>query len=86
MVEASLFIPLLIIAIVQMVKMKVPAINGWWTVGLALIVGVLVAVFDQAIGVMNISIAQGLIYALGAVGITVTASKAGGGARGDTPT
>lgn len=83
MVEASLLIGLLIIAVTQLIKAEVPAVHGRMTVAVALGVGVLVAVVDRHIGVSDVSIAQGLVIALGAVGGTVLAAKASGGARGD---
>lgn len=83
MVEATLFIPLIIIAITQMVKMVFPQVTGFLTILIAFVVGVVVALVDRSIGVTDITIAQGLVYALGAIGVTVVASKAGGGASGD---
>lgn len=86
LVQASLFIPLLILAVTQLIKMAVPAVKGWVTIVVALVVGVVVALIDTNIGVADITIAQGLVYALGAIGISVVASKAGGGAAGDGTT
>lgn len=86
MTEAALFIPLIIIAITQMVKMALPQVTGFITIIIAFVVGLVVALIDSAIGVTDITIAQGLILALSAVGITAIAAKAGGGARGDEPT
>lgn len=83
MVDAIVFIPLVIIAITQMVKMVFPQITGFLTILVAFGVGVVVALVDRSIGVTDISIAQGLVYALGAIGITAVAAKAGGGAKGD---
>lgn len=83
MVDAILLIPLLIIAVTQLIKMALPQIVGFVTVIIALVVGVLVAVVDQYIGVTDISIGYGLVLALSAVGITTVAGKAGGGASGD---
>jgi hypothetical protein len=83
LVQASLFIPLLIVAIVQLVKMALPTVTGWLTVVVALVVGVVVALIDTNIGVQNITVAQGIVYALGAIGISTAFSKAGGGASGD---
>lgn len=83
MVEATIFIPLLIIAITQMLKMAFPQITGFLTILVAFVVGVVVALVDKEIGVVDVTIAQGLVLALGAVGITTLASKAGGGAKGD---
>lgn len=83
MVEATIFIPLLIIAVTQMVKMAFPQVTGFLTIGVAFVVGVVVALVDKQIGVVDVTIAQGLVLALGAVGITAIAAKAGGGAKGD---
>lgn len=82
-VQASLFIPLLIVAVVQLVKMALPTVKGWFTVIVALVVGIVVALIDTNIGVQNITVAQGIVYALGAIGITTAFAKAGGGASGD---
>ena len=86
MVEAAIFIPLIIVAITQMIKMALPQINGFVTILIAFVVGIIVAVIDVQIGVQDITIAQGLVAALSAVGITTVAAKAGGGARGDETT
>lgn len=86
MVDAIVFIPLVIIAVTQMVKMAFPQITGFLTIVVAFIVGVVVALVDRSIGVTDITIAQGLVYALGAIGITAVAAKAGGGAKGDDNT
>lgn len=83
MVEAALFVPLVIIAVTQMVKMALPGVAGWFTIVIAFLVGILVALVDGPIGVTDISIAQGVVFALEAIGVTAVASKAGGGARGD---
>lgn len=84
MVDASIFIPLIILAITQMIKMAAPAVNGWITILIAFAVGILVALTDQLIGVSDINIAHGIMFALGAIGISSAFSKAGGGARGDS--
>lgn len=83
MVEAALFIPLIIIAVTQILKMAFPQITGFLTIGVAFVVGIVVALVDKEIGVGDVTIAQGLVLALGAVGITTLAAKAGGGAKGD---
>lgn len=83
MVDATIFIPFIIIAITQVIKMFAPAVHGGVTILVALLVGVVLAIIDTHIGVTDISIAQGLLLAGSAVGITVAAAKAGGGAKGD---
>lgn len=86
MVDAVVLIGLLIIAVTQLIKAEVPAVKGRITVAVALAVGLLVSLIDTHIGVGDITIAQGLVIALGAIGGTVLAAKAGGGARGDGDT
>lgn len=86
MVEATIFIPLIIVAITQMVKMAFPQVTGFLTIVVAFAVGVLVALVDRSIGVVDITIAQGLVCALGAIGLTAAFAKAGGGAKGDDNT
>lgn len=86
MVEAIVFIPFLIIAATQVIKMFVPKVNGAWTILVALAIGALVSVVDTHIGVADVSLAQGLMLAGAAVGVSVTAAKAGGGATGDNGT
>jgi hypothetical protein len=83
MVDATIFIPLMIVAITQLIKMAAPKIAGWATVIIAMLVGIVVALIAEPIGVAHVSIAQGLIYALEAIGISVVAGKAGGGVKGD---
>lgn len=83
MVEATLFIPLLIIAVTQMIKMAFPQVTGFLTILVAFVVGIVVALVDRSIGVVDVTVAQGLVYALGAIGVTTLAAKAGGGAKGD---
>lgn len=83
MIEAAIFIPLVIVALTQMVKMVLPKIEGFVTIIIAFAAGIVVAIIDTTIGVADITIAQGLVFALGAIGVTVLASKAGGGAKGD---
>ena len=83
LIDPTLFIPLLIVAIVELIKMAFAQIGGWLTVVVAFVVGILVALIDTNIGVSDITIAQGIVYALGAIGISTAFSKAGGGSAGD---
>lgn len=77
MIEASIFIPLLILAVTQLIKRAFPNVVGWLTIIVAFLVGIVVALADTHIGIADITVAQGLIYALGAIGISVVANKAG---------
>lgn len=81
--DAAIFVPFLIIAVTQVVKMALPQVSGYVTILVALVVGLIVALTDTAIGVRDITIAEGLLFAGEAVGISVLAGKAGGGASGD---
>ena len=80
MVEATLFVPLMIVAVIQIVKMILPNVKGWLTIIVAIVLGVVVAMLDTHIGVTDITIAQGIVLALEAIGVTVLAKKAGGNA------
>lgn len=78
-VEATLFIPLIILATTQLIKKAIPSVQGWLTIIVALLLGVLVAFVDTKIGVVpDINVAQGIVLGLGAIGISVAANKAGG--------
>ncbi len=77
MIEATVFIGAVIIGLTQGIKYLIPNITGWVTILVAIIVGVIVALTDQLIGVTDISVAQGLMIALASVGATTVASKIG---------
>ena len=76
-VNAILFIGTLIAGITQFVKSVFPTVNGAYTIIVALIIGVLVAVVDTQIGVPDVTIAQGLMIAFGAVGVVGTVERIG---------
>lgn len=75
MVEAALFIGLVIIALVELVKYFVPQISGAATIGISIVVGILVALVDQLIGVTDVTIAEGIVIALGSSGAVAVAKK-----------
>lgn len=88
MVDATVLIPLVIIAITQMIKMASPKVTGWITILVAFVVAIVVSVLSfvlpsEITGIGHVTIGGALISALSAVGVTVLASKAGGGAAGD---
>lgn len=78
MIEALVFIPLVIVALTQLVKRFVPKVHDEITILVALLVGVVVAIVDVYIGVTDISIAQGLVLSFTAIGLNTLANKAGG--------
>jgi hypothetical protein len=84
--DAVVLIGFVVIAVTQMFKMAVPTIKGWVTIIVALLVAVFIALFDQTIGVSDISIAQAFVAWFEAVGLSTLAGKAGGGSAGDTTT
>ena len=91
MVDATVLIALVIIAITQMIKMVSPRVGGWITILVAFVVAVVISLLSfvlpaEVIGIPQVSIGQALFSALTAIGITVAASKAGGGAAGDDST
>lgn len=88
MVDPTLLIALVIIALTQMVKMASPKVTGWVTILIAFVVGILISVLSfvlptEVIGIERLSVGGALIASLTAIGITVAAGKAGGGTSGD---
>ena len=82
--EALFFLSVVIIALTQMVKMALPErVTGFVTILIALVMGVLVSLFADVLGILPTTIAEGIVAALGAIGITTTTSKAGSGTSGD---
>ena len=82
--EALLFLSVVIIALTQMVKMALPErVTGFITILIALVMGVIASLLADLLGLAPTSIAEGIVAALGAVGITTATSKAGGGTSGD---
>lgn len=84
--EATLFLSVVIIALTQLVKMALPeAVHGWITIIIALVMGIVASLVASWLGLLPVSPAQGIVAALGAIGITSAFGKAGGGTSGDTP-
>lgn len=73
-IDGIVFIGAVIIALTQVVKYIVPNINGAVTIGVAVLAGIVVALIDQLIGVSDLSVAQGVMAGLAAVGTVTTAS------------
>lgn len=76
--DSMLFISVVILAITQLIKMAFPHISGWLTIIVAFIVGILVALFSGPLGLDPTTIAEGIMGALGAIGISSAARKASG--------
>lgn len=72
MIDSALFIGACIIAVTQAIKFVVPGISGAITIILAAVLGGLTGAFDVHIGVVDITVAQGILIALSAVGVHTT--------------
>lgn len=78
MVEGAIFIGAVIIGITQFIKLvRDKNYGGALTIVAAVVVGVLVALTDTHIGVVDITVAQGVMIALGASGTVTVAEKVG---------
>ena len=75
MVDSVLFIGTVIVAITEIVKYIFPRINGAFSIGVAMLVGIAVALVDTHIGVTDITIAQGILIGLSASGVVAVAGK-----------
>lgn len=77
LISGVVFIGAVIIAVTQFIKSIAPNVNGAVTIAVAVVVGIVVALLDTHIGVVDISVAQGILIALGAVGVHTTVSQIG---------
>lgn len=76
--DANLFITAVIAGLTEALRLSFPErVNGAVTIAAAAVIGVLVAIVDTSIGLADISIAAGLMYGLGAAGITAALKKIG---------
>lgn len=76
---AAAFLSVVIVALTQIVKTVFPEkIRGIVTIIVALVVGVVASLLAEPIGLEAFSIAEGIVAALGAIGITSVAEKVGG--------
>ena len=83
MIQAVVFIGLAIVAVVELGKRLFPPkgqdrdVRGAFVILGAVLVGVVVALLDTRIGVVDISVAQGIVIGLDAVGIHQVARQVG---------
>lgn len=83
--EAVLFLSVVVTALVQLVKMALPeSVTGWITIIIALVVGAVASLLANWLGLLPTSPAEGIVAALGAIGFSTLAGKAGGGSPGDS--
>jgi hypothetical protein len=78
MIEGVLFIGAVVAGVTQLAKfIRDKAWDRVGTVVIAVCVGILVALVDTEIGVVDLTVAQGIMIAFGAVGVVGTAEKIG---------
>lgn len=75
MVEGSVFIVAVIVALTEVIKRFVPQVSGAVTIGVSALVGLVVALVDVYIGVADLTIAEGIMAGLSASG-TVSVARA----------
>lgn len=74
--ESAVLLGTVIAGIVSAIKSVAPErVHGIVTVAVALITGVVLALIDTAIGVADITVAEGIITALGTVGVVTVADR-----------
>lgn len=77
--DSALFIGTIIIAVTQLCKYLSPRINGIVTMVTAVIVGIVTALLSTQIGLAHITVAQGILIALSAIGVHTVASNVNSG-------
>lgn len=75
MVDSVLFIGTIIIAVTELIKYFVPKVSGPVTIVISALLGFVVALIDTNIGVIDVTIAQGILTGLGASGVVAVAKK-----------
>lgn len=80
MIDSAVFIGAIIIAATQAIKYVAPKVNGAVTIIIAALLGALVGLIDTHVGIADVTVAQGVMTALAAVGVTTVAGKIGQGA------
>lgn len=75
--DSAIFIGAAIIAATQGIKIVLPQVSGAVTILVAAVLGGLVGAVDVHIGLANITVAQGILTGLAAVGVHTTAKQIG---------
>lgn len=78
MEDAVVFIGLVIIGVTQAIKLLVPNVNGAVTIGVSVLVGLLVALLDEELGLNDITPALGIMTGLAAPGVITVARNVSG--------
>lgn len=75
MIDNTILIGAIIVAVTQAIKFLSPVVRGVVTMIVAVLVGVITALLSTQIGLPHITVAQGILIALGAIGVhTVSAA------------
>lgn len=78
MIEAAVFIGATVAGITQLFKkLRDKEYSSVATIGVAVLLGLLVALVDTQIGVQDISIAQGIMLGFGTVGVAGIVERIG---------
>lgn len=77
MIEGSIFIGAIVVALIDAIKDLAPRVTGAVTVLVAGLVGGLIALVDKEIGVFDITFAAGVLIGLAAAGTVGVARKIG---------
>lgn len=75
--DSALFIGTAIAGITEAIRLMSPKINGAVTIAVSALTGLLVGIFDVALGVVNVSPAEGLMLGLAASGVVAAAKRIG---------
>ena len=76
MIEATVFIGLVIIALTDLYRyIRDKNWQSAFTIGVAALIGLLVGLIDTQIGIANITVAQGILDGLSAAGIVTIAKR-----------
>lgn len=73
--DSTIFIGSLIIAVTQAIKYVAPKVSGLVTIGVAVCVGIVTALLSTPIGLGHITVAEGILTALAAVGVHVVVTN-----------
>lgn len=73
--EATIFIGAIIAGVTQAIKLLSAQVQGIVTVLVAILTGILIALIDTQIGVIDITIAEGVFIALGTVGVVTAVDR-----------
>jgi hypothetical protein len=76
-VTAVLFIGTAIAGITEFIKLCIAKDKGAMTIAIAVVIGVLVAVFGDSIGIERITVATGIMLGFSAAGVMTAAKKIG---------